>query len=141
MSWARLPEKDWIDLAHILIHHGRAICAARSPKYTVQVISGAEKGKRGRVLRVLFKVKGADGKKRIDADGGQIVVQGINLRYKHIKRSQKYPQGGRIQKEMPVNVSNVMLVDTSENRPVRTRVDIDKNGKKSRVSVKSGKAI
>ena len=69
---------------------------------TVQVISGAEKGKRGKVLRIHSKVKGPDGKKRIDSDGGRVVVQGINLRYKHIKRSQKYPQGGRIQKELPI---------------------------------------
>ena len=53
---------------------------------------------RGKVLKVLPKK-------------GKLVVEGVNRVYKHMKRSQKNPQGGRLSKEMPIDVSNVMLVD------------------------------
>ncbi len=101
---------------------------------TVQVISGAHRGKKGKVLRV----------DRGDAPGSapvQVIVQGVNLCYKHIRRSQKYPQGGRIQKEAPLDVSKVMLFDAAESRPVRTRAGADKSGAKIRVSTRSGKPV
>ncbi len=94
----------------------------------VQVISGAEKGKRGQVLRV-------------DQRLGKIIVQGVKLVYKHIRRSQKYPQGGRVEKEAPIDISNVMVFDTDLDRPVRVRVGKDKDGKKVRISVRSGNVI
>lgn len=90
-----------------------------------QVICGAESGKRGKVLR-------------IDRQKNLVILQGVNLVYKHIRRSQKYPQGGRIQKEAPISVSNVMLIDPKEDRPVRVRAGTDKDGKKVRVSARSG---
>ena len=95
---------------------------------TVQVLSGSEKSKRGKVLRV-------------DRATGKVIIQGINLCYKHMKRSQKYPQGGRIQKEAAVNISNVMLVDPDLDRPVRVRAGKNSEGKKIRVSAKSGEEI
>ena len=95
---------------------------------TVQVIRGAEAPKRGKLLRVMLTEK-------------KVVVQGINLVYKHIRRSQKHPQGGRIQKESPIAISNVMLVDPDLDCPVRVRIGKDKTGKKVRVSVKSGNPI
>ena len=95
---------------------------------TVQVIRGAESPKRGKVLRVMLTEK-------------KVVVQGINLVYKHIRRSQKHPQGGRIQKEAAMAISNVMLVDPDLDCPVRVRIGKDKDGKKVRVSVKSGNPI
>lgn len=95
---------------------------------TVQVISGSEKDKRGKVLRV-------------ERDTGKVIVQGINLVYKHMRRSQKYPQGGRIQKEAAISISNVMLVDPELDQPVRVRAGTNKDGKKVRVSAKSGDEI
>lgn len=94
---------------------------------TVQVIAGDEKGKRGKLLRVDYR-------------DNKVVVQGLNLVYKHIKRSQKYPQGGRIQKEAPLHISNVMLFSDEENRPVRVRIQED-GGKRVRVSAQTGKAL
>ena len=115
---------------------------------TVEVITGAEKGKRGKVLRVLRVNKELRGRtlrgkslfKRVRR-GDLVVVQGVNLRYRHIRRSQKHPQGGRIQLEMPIHISNVMLYDAGKDRPVRTRVDHDKDGNRGRVSTISGKPV
>ncbi|MFN0059410.1 MAG: 50S ribosomal protein L24 [Planctomycetota bacterium] len=95
---------------------------------TVQLISGAEKGKRGKVLRV-------------EVEAQRVVVQGVNLRYRHIRRSQKYPQGGRIQIENPIHISNVLLVDSGSDRPVRIRAGRDKDGRKVRLSTRSGKPV
>jgi large subunit ribosomal protein L24 len=94
----------------------------------VQVISGEDKGKRGKVLRV-------------DRSSERVTVQGINLVYKHLRRSQKHPQGGRIQMEAPVHISNVMLVDPKSDKPVRVRMQSDKNGKRVRTSAKGGSPV
>lgn len=94
----------------------------------VQVMAGAEKGKRGKILTV-------------DRTANRVVVQGVNLRYKHVKRSQENPQGGRIQVECPIHFSNVMLVDESTDKPTRFKAGSDKDGKKVRVSVKTGKPV
>lgn len=94
---------------------------------TVQVISGEDKGKTGKVLRV-------------DPESHEVIVQGLNLVYKHIRRSQKYPQGGRIQKEAPIHASNVMLFSEEENRPVRVRVKVE-DGRRTRVSATTGKPL
>ena len=93
----------------------------------VEVIAGVEKGKRGRVIKVLPKEQ-------------KVIVQGLNLRYRHVRRSQKYPQGGRIRKEMPIHISNVMLIDPETDRPTRVRFVVQ-GDKKIRVAVKSGKPI
>ncbi|HAK94789.1 MAG TPA: 50S ribosomal protein L24 [Planctomycetes bacterium] len=93
----------------------------------VEVIAGDEKGKRGRVVRVLL-------------DKRKVVVQGLNLHYRHVRRSQKHPQGGRIRRETPIDVSNVLLVDPSSDRPTRYRVRRDGDAK-VRCAVKSGQAI
>jgi len=66
----------------------------------VMVITGADKGKTGRVLRVL-------------QDRDRVVVEGINRVWKHVRPSQRNPQGGRIQKDAPVHISNVMPIDPS----------------------------
>lgn len=93
----------------------------------VQVVSGADKGKRGKVLKV-------------DRADDKVTVQGVNLVYKHLRRSQKHPQGGRIQKEAPVHISNVMLVDPKSDRPVRIKMQT-KDGKRVRVSAKGGNPV
>ncbi len=95
---------------------------------TVQVLVGENRGKRGKVLRV-------------DLGAHKVIVQGVNLVYKHIRRSQKYPQGGRIQKEAQISVSNVMLVDPELDHPVRVRAGVDKDGNRVRVSAKTGNPI
>jgi large subunit ribosomal protein L24 len=91
----------------------------------VEVISGDDKGKRGRVLNVL-------------RSQGKVVVEGVNRAYKHLKRSQKNPQGGRLSKEMAVDVSNVMLICPQTNRPTRVGVRFLPDGTKERYSKRSG---
>lgn len=94
----------------------------------VVIIQGVGKGKaRGKVLRVL-------------EDTEEVIVQGVNLRYKHLKRSQKHPQGGRIQKEAPIHASRVALIDPKTDEPTRIGYRIE-DGKKIRFSKKSGEPI
>ncbi|MGE4632071.1 MAG: 50S ribosomal protein L24 [Planctomycetota bacterium] len=94
----------------------------------VEVVSGAEKGKRGKVLRV-------------NRPERRITVQGVNMVYKHLRKSQKHPQGGRIQLEAALHISNVLLVDPKSGKPTRVRMKVDGDGKKVRVSVKSGEPV
>ncbi len=94
----------------------------------VEVVSGAEKGKRGKVLRV-------------NRPESRITVQGVNMVYKHLRKSQKHPQGGRIQLEAALHISNVLLVDPKSGKPTRVRMKVDGDGKKVRVSVKSGEPV
>ena len=72
----------------------------------VMVIAGDDKGKTGRVLRVI-------------PDKGRVVVEGVNLVHRHIRRSQKNPQGGRVRREAPINISNVMVVDPESEVPTK----------------------
>lgn len=83
---------------------------------TVEVITGEEKGTRGRVLR-------------INREAGMITVEGVNKVHKHVRRSQKNPQGGRLSKEQPIALSNVLMVCSKCNKPSRTgaRILPDKN--------------
>src|SRR5437016_9683899 len=91
---------------------------------TVMVVSGADKGKSGKVLRVLT------GKERV-------IVEGINRVWKHVRPSQRYPQGGRIQKDAAIHLSNVMPLDPTSGKGTRVRADT-KDGVKHRVAVRSG---
>jgi len=91
---------------------------------TVLVIAGADKGKTGKVLRVL-------------ADKNRVVVEGINRVWKHVRPNQRNPQGGRIQKDAAIHASNVMPVDPAKGGPTRVRLET-RNGRKVRVAVKSG---
>ncbi len=93
----------------------------------VAVISGDDKGKRGRVLKVV-------------TDKNRVVVEGVNLVYKHLRKSQQHPQGGRIRREAAVHISNVMPLDPEENKPTRVSYrDVD--GKRARVARRTGNAI
>ena len=99
----------------------------------VIVISGNSKGKTGKVLKVFPKIE-------------RVIVEGINLRKRHTKPSQSNPQGGILEKESPINVSNVMIVDPNNNQPSRLGSQIildEKTGKKKhvRVSRTSGEMI
>lgn len=92
----------------------------------VKVIAGISKGKSGTVINV-------------DPKKNRVVVSGVNVRKRHEKPSQTNQTGGIIDKEMPIAISNVMLLEGSV--PVRTR-RVRENGKQSvRVSVKTGKAL
>ena len=94
----------------------------------VKVVAGAEKGKQGKVLR-------------IDAETSRVIVQGVNVRWKHVRRTQQNPKGGRIQKEMPIHASKVMLVDPKQNKPTRIGFRTNDKGRKIRYAKKSGEPI
>lgn len=94
----------------------------------VIVIAGKDKGKRGKVLRVL-------------PDKNKVVVEGVNVIVRHLKRNPQNPQqGGRVERVAPLHVSNVMLWSEDEKRGVRVRYEGD--GKdKHRVSTRTGKPL
>ena len=92
----------------------------------VMVLSGNERGATGTVLRIMTK-------------HDRVVVQGVNIRAKHIKPSQANPQGGVVRREMPIHISKVSPV--VDGKPTRVRFVSDKSGHKSRVAVKGGKAL
>lgn len=94
---------------------------------TVMVVTGADKGKTGKVLRVM-------------AEDDRVIVEGIHRVWKHVKPSTRNPQGGRIQKDAPVHISNVMPVDPSTGKPTRVKFEV-REGKKTRVAVKSGTSL
>jgi large subunit ribosomal protein L24 len=89
---------------------------------TVVVIAGSHKGKRGKVLRVL---------------GNRIVVEKVAMVKRHAKPSQKNPQGGIVDREGSIHVSNVLLFDEKTNKGTRTKTVADGDSK-VRVGVKSG---
>jgi large subunit ribosomal protein L24 len=94
----------------------------------VRVVTGDDKGATGRVLRVL-------------RDKNKLVVEGVNRVYRHLKPSRRNPQGGRLSKEMPVDVSNVMLIDPSSNKPTRIGLRTLADGSKERYAKKSGASL
>jgi large subunit ribosomal protein L24 len=93
----------------------------------VEVITGDDRGTRARVLKVLPRE-------------GKIVVEGVNRVYKHVRRSQRNPQGGRLSKEMPIRLSNVLLVCRSCGAATRTGVRFQDDGSKERYCKKCGAA-
>ena len=88
---------------------------------TVQIITGDYKGATGKVLRVI-------------TSKNQVVVEGQNRKYKHVRPSQKNPQGGRIQVVLPINMSNVLPVSPKASAGQRVHYEIGKNGSKKRVT-------
>jgi large subunit ribosomal protein L24 len=91
----------------------------------VVIIAGNDKGKTGKVLKVFPKKY-------------KVIVEGINVRKRHTKPTQTNPQGGIIEKESPVSLSNIMLIDPSTNEGTRLGSQIildEKTGKKKRVRV------
>ena len=74
-------------------------------------------------------------------DEGKVVVEGVNRVYKHVRRSQKNPQGGRLSKEMPISISNVLLVCTACGKPTRTGARLPADGTKERYCKKCEAAI
>ena len=113
------------------------VLAPRSPKVpeirkgdTVVVIAGKDAGKQGRVLRV-------------DAKANRLFVEGLNMVKRHQRpRSLKDTQrggrvGGVIEKEAPIHVSNVMIVDPKEGKPTRVGVERGEDGRRERVTKRS----
>jgi large subunit ribosomal protein L24 len=88
----------------------------------VVILSGDEKGKKGRVLRT-------------QPEKNRVVVEGVNYIWKHLRRSQQNPQGGRLQKEAPIQASNVMLVCGSCGEPTRVK-QAERTEKRGERSVK-----
>ena len=94
----------------------------------VRVITGNDRGKVGEVLRV-FPSK------------GRVLVQGVNRVYRHLRPSRRHPQGGRIQKELPVHISNVLPVDPKTNLATRVGFRVNEDGSKQRIAKKSGASL
>jgi len=95
---------------------------------SVMVISGNEKGKKGRVLMVY-------------PEKSRAIVEGLNLVTKHTKPSAGNPEGGREKKEAAIHVSNLMLVDPGTGDPTRTGRKLNKDNKLQRYSKKTGDFI
>lgn len=94
----------------------------------VRVMVGAEKGKEGTILRV-------DRKKQ------RVVVEGVRMLKRHKQARSEGDEGGIIEFEGPIDVSNVMLLDPKSGDPTRTRRQRSTDGTVERISVKSGQAI
>ena len=94
----------------------------------VVVITGAHKGTVGAVSKVL-------------PEFNQIVIEGVNRVKRHMRPTPRMPEGGIIEKDRPIHVSNVALVDPSTGKPTRVRFQLDADGNKTRVAVKSGSVI
>ena len=95
---------------------------------TVEVMAGDDRSVRGKVLRV-------------DHAARKIVIEGVNRIYKHVRRSQKNPQGGRLSKEMPISIANVRLVCESCGQATRTGTRYLDNGSKERFCKKCSAGI
>ena len=95
---------------------------------TVVVLSGKDKGKTGEVIRSMPK-------------DSKVVVSGVNVHARHRKPTQLNPQGGIERKEAPLHVSKVAIVDPKDGKATRVRFETAKDGKKVRVSARTGEKI
>jgi len=95
---------------------------------TVMVITGKDKGKKGRVIAAYPREN-------------RVLVEGVNMVKKHQKPNQQNPQGGILNQEAKIHVSNVMLLDPKSGEPTRVGYKVLDNGKKVRVAKKSGEVI
>ncbi len=80
----------------------------------VVVMSGDHRGSRGKVLRV-------------DLAKGRVVIEGVNMVHRHVRPTQRNPQGGRVQKEAPIHMSNVLPYDSTAGKASRVRFEIERN--------------
>jgi large subunit ribosomal protein L24 len=100
----------------------------------VIVTAGKDKGKTGKVIRT-------------DPKKGKVFVEGLNIVKRHtrptsVKETQKGGQvGGIVEKEGPIHISNVMLLDPSNNKPTRVKIERGKDGKRTRIASKTGTQI
>jgi len=94
----------------------------------VRVIRGNYRDMEGSVLEVI-------------PDADRVRVEGVNMRKRHTRPSQNDPDGGIISFEAPIHVSNVMLVDATADTASRVRIQVEEDGTKERIAVKSGNPI
>ena len=95
---------------------------------TVVVLAGEDKGKTGKVLKVLVEKNRA-------------LVEGVNMVSKSTKPSAKNPQGGIVKQEAPSHISNLSLVDPKSGKATRVGIKVTEDGKKVRIAKKSGEEI
>jgi len=93
----------------------------------VKVLTGKDRGKEGVVLQVFFKKE-------------RVLVEGVNMIKKHAKPSQENPQGGILNIEAPIHISNVLPIDPKTGEPTRVGYEI-RDGKKVRIAKKSGEPL
>ena len=93
----------------------------------VQVISGKDKGKKGKITKILL-------------EDDKVVVEGVNTVTRHMRPTPRNQQGGKITKDAPLYASKVMPVDPETGKPTRVKIKIAEDGTKTRVA-KSGAAI
>lgn len=94
----------------------------------VRVIRGNDRDKEGTVLEVL-------------RDEARVRVEGVNMRKRHTRPSQQDPDGGIMTFEAPIHISNVMLIDPASDVASRVRIQVEADGTKERIAVKSGNPI
>ena len=94
----------------------------------VIVLAGEDKGKTGKVLKMLVEKQRA-------------IVEGVNIVSKSAKPSAKNPQGGIIKVEAPIHISNLSLIDPKSQKPTRIAIKVKEDGKKVRIAKKSGEEI
>ncbi len=95
---------------------------------TVVVLAGEDKGKTGKVLKVLVEKNHA-------------LVEGVNMVSKSTKPSAQNPQGGIVKQEAPIHISNLSLVDPKSGKATRVGIKVTEDGKKVRIAKKSGEEI
>ena len=95
---------------------------------TVRVMRGDDKGKEGKIIHVYPKT-------------GRVTVDGVNMVKRHRRARTAEEQSGIMEFPAPIHASNVMLLDPKKGNPTRTRRQIDEDGTKERIAVKSGEAI
>ena len=94
----------------------------------VRVIAGNDRGKEGKVLKVF-------------PASGKIIVEKVNLIKRHTRPTQRTPQGGIVEKEGPIDISNVMLICPKTGVPTRVGSEVLSDGSRVRVSKKSGEML
>ncbi|WP_308238778.1 50S ribosomal protein L24 [uncultured Prevotella sp.] len=95
---------------------------------TVVVLAGEDKGKTGKVLKVLVEKNRA-------------LVEGVNMVSRSTKPSAKNPQGGIVKQEAPIHISNLSLIDPKSGKATRVGIKVTEDGKKVRIAKKSGEEI
>ena len=95
---------------------------------TVIVLTGEDKGKTGKVLKVL-------------KDEQRAIVEGINMVNKSTKPNAKNPQGGFVKQEASIHISNISLIDPKSGKATRVAIQKNEDGKKVRIAKKSGEEI
>lgn len=109
---------------------------------TVQVIRGEQRGERGEVQRIMTGNRGGRQSGQADPRKDRVVVAGVNLVTKHQRRTGNIrTQTGRIEREAPIHISNIMLVCPQCSKPTRVGYEFAPDGSKSRVCKKCGNAI